>query len=629
MVRKLCLYFIFIVLMLTILIIFSTSTEASPQDWNEDIRLTNSDDTARVPDMAVSGQSIHVVWADTRDGNDEIYYKRSTTNGDTWGNDVRLTNNDQDSSSARIAVDGNNIHVVWADYRSGISEIYYKMSTNNGDNWGNDIRLTSDDANDSYSPDIAVDGDYVHVVWEDTQDGGSVVYYARSTNNGNQWGSEVRLSNQDRSREPKIAVNNIGIHIVWFDERDGNSEIYYKRSNDLGNQWGNDIRLTMENSGSWTPNICVQGLNIHIIWYDGRNGDNEIYYKRSVDNGDEWGNSIRITNHDEQSSEPDIAVNDQYLHIVWRDRRDGNAELYYKISTDNGDGWSSSARLTNNNDYKYGPILAVEGSNVHVVWYDYRDGKSDNEAEIYYKNRPNIPPIVDSIDFSATFLYRSDAVTILINGSDDNDPESELVLECNYMAPSSTDWTTNTATQVWDGIAWIWSIPFNPDETMETGAYNFRARFQDKDDAFSPWKNATDSVELRELPIANLTVSSINVLLGEQLTFYGNGSTGSDLDFYFDFGDGSKTDWINENTFSHTYSEKGTYTAKLKVRDSHSVESLWGVVEIIVEEDKDDSEFLPGFGTISIIGAIGIAFISYSIIGNRLKSVFTVNHTIN
>ncbi len=52
-----------------------------------------------MPVIAINGSVVHVVWSDERDGNYEIYYKRSTDGGVSWGADTRLTNNPSDLSS--------------------------------------------------------------------------------------------------------------------------------------------------------------------------------------------------------------------------------------------------------------------------------------------------------------------------------------------------------------------------------------------------------------------------------------------------------------------------------------------------------------------------------------------------
>jgi hypothetical protein len=121
------------------------------------------------------------------------------------------------------------------------------------------------------------------------------------------------------------------VHVVWFDERDGNSEIYYKRSTDAGASWGADTRLTNNSANSFSPSVSVSGQVVHVVWSDNREGNNnEIYYKRSTDGGVSWGADTRLTNNSANSSYPSVSVSGQVVHVVWYDERDGNSEIYYK-----------------------------------------------------------------------------------------------------------------------------------------------------------------------------------------------------------------------------------------------------------------------------------------------------------
>jgi hypothetical protein len=103
-----------------------------------------------------------------------------------------------------------------------------------------------------------------------------------------------------------------------------------------------------------------------------------------MDAGISWGDDVRLTNDPSFSSEPSIATLDRGVHVVWSDYRDGNQEIYYKRSRDDGLTWGPDTRLTNSTGFSTNPSVAVTGKAVHVVWMDYRDGNH----EIYYKRNP-------------------------------------------------------------------------------------------------------------------------------------------------------------------------------------------------------------------------------------------------
>jgi hypothetical protein len=275
-----------------------------------------------------------VVWEDNRDGDYEIYYKQSVDAGLTWGADTRLTNSPGGSFDPCIAVSGSVVHVVWDDLRNATGtmdyEIYYKCSTDGGLSWGPDTRLTNNPSYCGY-PCIVATGPVVQVVWEDDRDGNGEIYYKRSTDAGLTWGADTRLTNDlADSWDPCIVVNGSVMHLVWMDMRDGNYEVYYKRSEDGGISWGDDTRLTNASGESQYPNIAVSGPNVHLVWPDARDGNFEIYYKQSTDGGLTWGLDTRLTSAVNASQSPSVSASGSVVHAIWYDKRSGNNEIYYK-----------------------------------------------------------------------------------------------------------------------------------------------------------------------------------------------------------------------------------------------------------------------------------------------------------
>jgi len=218
-----------------------------------------------------------------------------------------------------------------------------------------------------------------------------IVILISETNLFAQWEPDVRLTFDNASSHIyynnawQIAAIGDTVHVVWCDKRDGNCENYYKRSDDGGTTWGMDTRLTYNPGTQCAPGIAVSGSYVHVVWPDYRNGNYEIYYKRSTDGGTTWGIDTKISNGPTTVHQPSIAVSGSYVHVVWRDNRHGDAEVYYNRSTDGGTTWGIDTRLTDTlSVYVWFPSVAVLDSNIHVVWDDDRDGN----REIYYKRNP-------------------------------------------------------------------------------------------------------------------------------------------------------------------------------------------------------------------------------------------------
>jgi len=381
---------------IVVLYCFCTVNNILFSQWQPEVRLTNDPANSLVHygcswAVAANGNIVHVVWWDNRNGNNEIYYKRSTDGGVSWGADTRLTNSAGTSSYPSVALSGTYVHVVWNDNRDGNDEIYYKRSTDKGLSWTADTRLTNDN-NTSALHSLSVTGNFVHISWVDNRNGPFgryEIYYKRSTDNGSGWGADTRMTNDSaESLNTSVSASGSNVHIVWNDLRDGyndgNMEIYYKRSTNSGLSWGADTRLTYNTALSEYSSVSATGLNVNIVWRDMRDGQNEIYYKRSADGGINWGSDMRLTNDPANKDYPNVASCGSNVHVAWADMRDNIYQVYYKRSTDAGTSWGADTRLTFNSVLSANPTIAVSGTSVHTVWHDNRFGN----YEVFYKRNP-------------------------------------------------------------------------------------------------------------------------------------------------------------------------------------------------------------------------------------------------
>ncbi|MBZ0202299.1 MAG: glycoside hydrolase [Ignavibacteria bacterium] len=85
-------------------------------------------------------------------------------------------------------------------------------------------------------------------------------------------------------------------------------------------QWQNDVMLTFDpavSTTSYNNATCLAsaGNTLHLAWEETRDGNNEIYYKRSIDGGTTWGANTRITNDTNYSPKPSIAVSGVFFML--------------------------------------------------------------------------------------------------------------------------------------------------------------------------------------------------------------------------------------------------------------------------------------------------------------------------
>ena len=364
----------------------SLVAQSARADWIADYRLTWTSGSSSVPCIAIGpANMIHVAWYEDTTGNEEIYYKRSTDWGQTWDRAKRLTWTSGTSRNPVMAIDSaDNIHLVWQDSTPGNLEVYYKRSTDGGATWGATKRLTWSFF--SQQPSIAAcSGGSIHLVWQGHPPGYADIYYKRSSDAGSTWSVAKKLTWSGMCTEPNIAVGSSDtVRLLWTDSSPGNSEIYYKRSTDGGTAWGAAQRLTWTSGESCYPALAtVSSGGIHIVWSDKTPGNREVYYKRSTDGGGTWSAVKRLSWTEDISECPDIAIDSSNtVHIVWGENRLGNDEIYYRSSPDGGATWGAVTRLTWNSGDSRLPAIAIgSGDAVYIVWQDDTPGND----EIYYK----------------------------------------------------------------------------------------------------------------------------------------------------------------------------------------------------------------------------------------------------
>lgn len=361
--------------------------------WSGDMRLTNAAGESNTnwghTALATVSYNVYATWDDTRDGNWEIYFKRSTTWGSTWLTDVRLTSNTANSWYPSIAAYGSYVYIAWQDYRDGNWEIYFKRSENYGVSWYTEQRLTVNNYS-SLRPSVAAYGRNAYVVWSDNRDGNYEIYFKRSTDNGLSWGSDTRLTyNASISELPMVAAYGANVYVAWEDSRNVNRDIYFKRSTNYGASWTADTRLTTSTADQRFPSIAAWGYDVYITWTDYRYGANntEIFIRRSLDSGATFKTETRLTNYAYLSSFAVVACKGTFVYVVWQDNRTGTWEVYFKESPNRGLYWTNDRRLSATPYDSWWPSIAAGGADwgdVYVAWTDYRN---TGNSEIYFKYR--------------------------------------------------------------------------------------------------------------------------------------------------------------------------------------------------------------------------------------------------
>jgi hypothetical protein len=143
------------------------------------------------------------------------------------------------------------------------------------------------------------------------------------------------------------------------------------------------------------PDVAADAENnIYVVWSEKPglfSGNFEVFFSKSLDGGVTFSPPVNISNNAGDSLTPRIAESDGVLYVVWSDKTGGTSGKYdirFSKSSNMGDDWDASVKLSSNSGDSITPAIAASGSDVYVVWSDKTSGTS-NRFDIQFKKSDN------------------------------------------------------------------------------------------------------------------------------------------------------------------------------------------------------------------------------------------------
>lgn len=267
--------------------------------------------------------------------------------------------------------------------------------------------------------------DNPEIVLMKTDDGGNT-WYSYDPNPTNR----QRLTfAEGKSIFPDAVANNYGIHLVWADNRidttpvNENFEIYYKYSTDEGRTWYPtvDLPLTVNQvDSSFSPAIATYGNGLHIVFQDKRYGTNQIFYKRSLDNGQTWQDEYVLAN----GIRPDISANRFGLHVVYEHQ----GEIYYRRSSNFGDTWREAENISQDISRSHSPRISADFRGRHIVWYN-----EEHLLKLKYRQYDILPPLAPT-NFRIEYIASNGGICLYFNWNQNT--ERDLAGYDVYRSPN-------------------------------------------------------------------------------------------------------------------------------------------------------------------------------------------------
>ena len=340
----------------------------------EDTRISASSGNSRSASISFGGTGFGLAWSDYRDGNNEIYFATSSTDGDTTGPDSRVSFDPGYSSTPAMAWSGSEYGVAWQDNRDGNYEIYFARMMADGSTAGPVERVTKAEGH-SYSPSLVWTGSEYGVAFEDYRDGNYEIYLALLDAEGVKYAGETRVSEDgNNSRYPSLSWTGSEFGLSWHEDRDGNYEIYFGRVSGGGAVLDSGTRVTDNTGSSYDPSIAWTGSDFGIAWYDDSAGNYDIHFALISEDGRKVYREIAVTSDPGNSYSPDLVFNGHGFLLAWHDNRNVNYDIYAAMITPDGLKAGGDFQVNADPAYSYTAKVAYSGPGFGVSYHDNREG---------------------------------------------------------------------------------------------------------------------------------------------------------------------------------------------------------------------------------------------------------------
>lgn len=200
-----------------------------------------------------SNDTLYVLW--TSRNPSAIFISKLDQNLNVIRDSIRVasqvTNYSNTGFATHFTIDRyNRIHVMWHEGSTGSSqtaEVFYTRSTDNGNTWSQVDTLSIIDGHHSAFPHSEFDagGDTLAIVWRDSIGGANQwdIYGVVSTNGGQTWSNPTPfISTNDADWDPDLLVDNqgrfhLGYHVYPTANPFWGARIEYRYSDNLGLNW--------------------------------------------------------------------------------------------------------------------------------------------------------------------------------------------------------------------------------------------------------------------------------------------------------------------------------------------------------------------------------------------------------
>jgi hypothetical protein len=238
-------------------------------------------------------------------------------------------------------------------------------------------RNLTDNDQDSVYGQVATSGNNVYVVWQESIAGETVknndVLLKRSNNSGESFGENFNLSNnQGFSEHPQISSTGNSVYVVWADDSNGNRQIIFRKSIDNGDSFSKGIELSdLESQVSESAEVSSFGDSVYVVWLEKvANETHRVMLRSSNDRGTTFGEPQILSENAMDYTHPKVSSFGENVYVSWNvdEAPAVDSGVYFVSSSDNAGTFGNVTKLNRDKTDFGEPQIASYGNSVYVIW---------------------------------------------------------------------------------------------------------------------------------------------------------------------------------------------------------------------------------------------------------------------
>lgn len=287
--------------------------------------------------LAAAGDNVYMGWyRSLEDEVGEVFFVRSPVAGRVFA-DIEDVNRDREYGGVELAARGEHVYVLWDDGgRNDGSDLFFRRSTDGGRTFEPILQLTDTDE-ESDQQELAVQGDNVYVLWSEC-DFECEVRLRKSTDAGATFGPEVQVSRASfRAFDPRMVVRDTRVFVSWTGQslERYESDIYLALSVDGGATFSAPVNVSATEADSRDARLVPEGAGVRVAWTEGYNSERDVYTRATRGFGLTLGPAENLSRTAGDSGEVSLASSrcGTRTHLVWLEWAEpGNSVVYRRAS---------------------------------------------------------------------------------------------------------------------------------------------------------------------------------------------------------------------------------------------------------------------------------------------------------